>query len=340
MRRIIAIVDPDNEYAGKLAQYINNHENGGFKAVIFSDTEKYLSKCADYDTRILLIDENEFLKLHEGANFGVIICLSEDSFSTAEIPSVCKYSRADLITHFMLREYAERAPSALSHVSVKPSHIVAVYSPVARCGKTAFALTIAQLLGQRGKCLLLVLDEFSGVFRHIAKEATSDMSDVIYSYRQGRYSWARLVQSVYHFGYTDYIAPVRYPEDLTAMTCIQMIELVNKIRSESGYEYIVLDMGSYGKHAAELEEICDEIFMPVLDDALSRCKVSEFKESLEQGGRTDILMRIREVKLPHEERLDTEKPREEEYGYGSLYDYTGNLFPDTDKLKRTALGHA
>ncbi|MDO4938889.1 MAG: hypothetical protein Q4E54_02895 [Lachnospiraceae bacterium] len=340
MRRIIAIVDPDNEYAGRLAHYINNHENGGFKAVIFSDTEKFLSGCADFDTRILLIDENEYPRLHEGGSYGVVICLSEDSYSTADVPSVSKYSGADLIIHFMMGEYAEHAPSNLNHVLKNPSHTIAVYSPASRCGKTTFALTVAQLLGQRGKCLLIVLDEYAGVFRHIARETMSDLSDVIYSFRQGRYSWAKLAQSVYRFGNTDYIAPVRYPEDLTAMTSVQMIELVNRIKIESGYAYIILDMGSYGKHAAELLEICDEIYMPILDDALSGCKIREFREALEQSGRTDILARIYEVKLPHEERLDTENPKEEEYSYGSLAEYTRTLFPDTDGNKQTALGHA
>ena len=81
MRRIIAIVDPDRSYAGKLAEYINTHENGGLKAVTFSDTENFKANCADYDIRILLIDEAEFRKLHEGDSRGVVICLSEDCFS-------------------------------------------------------------------------------------------------------------------------------------------------------------------------------------------------------------------------------------------------------------------
>lgn len=331
MRRIIALVDPDSEYAGKLAQYINKHETGGLRVVIFSSAEKYLSRCSAYDIRILLIDENEFLKLHEGETRGVVICLSQDSFSGTECAAVNKYSRADLIIRFMMGEYAEQAPSALSRISIKPSHTIAVYSPVNRCGKTAFSITVSQILGQRGRCLLVVLDEYAGVFRYIAADAVGDLSDVIYAFRQERYSWAKLSQVVCRFGYTDYIAPVRYSEDLAVMTAAQMTELLTRIRTESKYDYLIIDMGSYGKHAAELAEMCDEVYMPVLGDGVSRCKISEFRESLEQSGRTDILAKIKEVELPHEERLDSAQPREEEYGYGSLYEYAGDLFPDTDE---------
>lgn len=329
MRRIIAIVDPDSEYAGRLAQYINKTETGGMKAVIFSDTDKYRARCSDYDIRILLIDEAEYSKLHEEDTRGIVICLSEDSFSSSGIAAVNKYSRADIIIRFMMGEYAEHAPSALAHISLKPSHTIAIYSPVNRCGKTAFAITMSQILGQRGSCLLLVLDEFSGVLRYIASEATSDFSDVVYAYKQGRYSWAKLSETVCRFGSTDYIAPVRYPEDLSMMTPVQMIELLTKIKSESKYDYLILDMGSYGKHAAELSEICDEIFMPVMSDEISRCKVNEYREALELSGRADILNRIREVELPHDKRLDGASPSEEVYGYGSLFEFTGGLFPDT-----------
>lgn len=339
MRRIIAIVDPDRDYAGKLAEYINQHENGGLKAVTFSDTKNYKSNCSGYDTRILLIDENEFKKLHEGDSRGVVICLSEDCFSAAGSRTINKYSRADLITRYILGEYAEHAPIVLSHISIKRSHTIMIYSPVGRCGKTTFALLMSQILGQKGKCLLVVLDEFSGAFRSIAAEAVSDFSDVIYSFRQGRYSWAKLSQSVCHFGNTDYIAPVRYSEDLSVINTEQMIELLSRIICESGYDNIIIDMGCYGKHVADVTEICDEIFMPVLNDGISKCKVDEFRESLEQSGRTDTLARIKEVELPHEDRFDNPESKEEEYTYGKLYDYTRNLFPDTGEPDRTPDGH-
>ena len=339
MRRIIAIVDPDRSYAGKLSEYINTHENGGLKAVTFSDAENFKSNCSGYDTRILLIDENEFKKFHEGDSRGVVICLSEDCFSATANRTINKFSRADLITQYILGEYAEHAPVVLSHISIKRSHTIMVYSPVNRCGKTTFSILMSQVLGRKGKCLLIVLDEFSGAFRNIAAEAVSDFSDVIYSYRQGRYSWAKLSQSVCRFGNADYIAPVRYSEDLSVIDTAQMIELLSRIICESGYDSIILDMGCYGKHVADVTEICDEIYMPILNDGISKCKVDEFKESLEQNGRTDILPRIKELELPHEERLDNPECTEEEYSYGKLYDYTRNLFPDSGESDGTPDGY-
>ncbi len=329
VRRVIAIVDPDVEYAGRLAQYFNNHENGGMKAVIFSDTKKFLSKNSDYDVRILLIDETEYCGLHEGDAGGVVICLSGDGFSSVAVSSVNKYSRADLLLKNVLREYEDKAPSYLEHASAKRSRMIGVYSPAGRCGKTTFSITVSQLLGQRGRCLLIVLDEFAGVFRYLAADAVGDLSDVIYAYRQGRYSWVRLSQSVCHFGSTDYIAPVRYAEDLAALSPQQMTDLLGHIKKESGYDFLILDMGSYGKHAAEITEICDEVYMPVPDDAISSYKAAEYRESLEQSGRAEMLARIKEVKLPYEERFDRALPGEEEYGYGAMYEYAGGLFPDT-----------
>jgi len=364
LRRIIAVIDPDSEYAQKLAEYINRHDFGGLRAVTFSGADSFKRLEESYDTRMMLIDENEVTRLYEGsfapgAGSGspasgtkpayampgsedryFTICLSEDSFAATHYVTINKYSSAEAIVRFMLAKYAEVSKDVLTRTSINRSHVISVYSPVGRCGKTSFAITVAQYLGRDCRCLMLSLDEYSGVFRHIADGAESDMSDVIYAYKQGKYSWAGLAQIVCRFGNMDYIPPARYPEDISVLTGDQMADLLDKISMESGYENIILDLGAYGKKAAEILEMSNEVLMPVLESSLCMCKVEEFREILNESGRGEIIGRIKTVKLPFEERFENTLTREEDYSYGKLFEYTRNLFNDTGQSDQAADGYA
>lgn len=339
MRRIIAVVDKDIKYGQKLADYINTHDFGGLKAAAFSCVESYVKGSKDYDIRISLVDESEYLRLRESDKKGVVICLSEDCFAGTDNQTINKYSRADLIAQYILSQYAQQSSDTLIRTSINRSHLIMIYSPVSRCGKTDFAITMANVLGQEGKCLLIVLDEYLGVFKYIASEAERDLSDVIYSYKQGKYSWTELIKTVVHFGCHDYIAPVRYPEDLESISTEQLSKLIDVIANESGYENIIVDLGSYGKKAADLLEISNEIYMPVLNDGYSVEKINEFKEALRQSGRSDLINKIKEVEIPFEDKYTRLKIKEEDYSYGKLYEYTRNLFADSIETNADTCGY-
>ena len=58
--------------------------------------------------------------------------------------------------------------------------VLGVYSPVGRCLKTSFALTMGKLLAQEERVLYLNLEEFSGLSVLMKEEYKSDLSDLLY----------------------------------------------------------------------------------------------------------------------------------------------------------------
>ena len=70
--------------------------------------------------------------------------------------------------------------------------VLGVYSPVGRCLKTSFALTIGKLLAQEERVLYLNLEEFSGLSVLMKEEYKSDLSDLLYFYNGGSYNSLRL----------------------------------------------------------------------------------------------------------------------------------------------------
>ena len=80
------------------------------------------------------------------------------------------------------------------------SRITGVYSPIGRCGKTSFALTLGQVLAREEKVLYITLEEFSGLSALTGTVYTGGLSDLLYYYTQREYSSVRLGSVTYNWG--------------------------------------------------------------------------------------------------------------------------------------------
>ena len=308
MRKIVAVMDDDSVYARKLAEYLNEKGTLGMKCICFSGFGELRGMK---DTRAVIVlngKENDEAGTdgactRAAAEGAVNIILSSSRIVRSGAPAVFKYDKAENILRRILAIYAENDEGEMSRIPRDRARITAVASPVGRCGKTEFALTLGLMLSEEGeemqrKVLMISLDEYAGVFRFLAAEAVSDMSDVIYAFRQNARTWARLEHCIYDFGNLRYIPPVRYARDIMEISAEDFAALISVLCTEGGFDEIILDIGSYGKRGTELLELCDVIYLPLLPDAASRCKVDEYFEELENAGRSDIAGRIRKVDMP------------------------------------------
>lgn len=62
--------------------------------------------------------------------------------------------------------------------------MIGVYSPIGRCGKTGFAVTLGQVLAKDSKVLFLSLEEFSGFSQMMGTQYSGSFSDLVYYSRQ------------------------------------------------------------------------------------------------------------------------------------------------------------
>lgn len=177
--------------------------------------------------------------------------------------------------------------------------------------------------------LYLNLEEYSGFSRLTGERYHHDLSDVLYLYRQGACSWLRLKAMVYSWGDLDYIPPVRYGEDLSQLDPDDMADLIERIATDSGYEKVLVDVGQMGKGAVPILKVCDGIYMPVKEDAVSRAKVEEFEEYLQAAGQERMMERIRKLKLPYHNTFGNRENYMEQLLWGELGDYVRQLIRGT-----------
>lgn len=333
MRRVMAVIDRDSEYASRLVAYLNAKACIGFKASAFSNLEAFGAFRKTVHVEILLISENMAPSAQGMTDGAKVILLSEDCFTENKdsrpfsAPVIFKYLPADCLSREIMRLYADDRGLLVTRIRSFPCDILGIYSPVNRCGKTTLALTLGFVKASQGKTLFISLEEYAGIFSHISGASDGDLSDVIYCYLQGSYSFSRLKSMIHSFGPLDLIPPVRCAEDISQISSEELCKLFRLISEEGGYSYMIIDFGSFGRRALELIELCDRVFMPVTEDPFSELKLHSFFEYLEKSGKEELKEHLIKCVLPYEKEKAKDYARAllSVYETGPLYEYASRL---------------
>lgn len=328
MVKVMAVYDEDPLYAGRLAEYVNQKETFPFQAMAFSDLEKLKEYGQTHDIEILLVGEKVREKAKEvKAGLKMILCDGEfvSKEKEKEEASVYKYQSGDCILQEVMACYCTAPLQPGLALMGKRAVIMGIYSPVGRCGKTSFALTLAQMLGKKQAVLFISMEEYSGFSKLVCNGYEQDLSDVFYLYQRGDFNWLRLKSMILSNGNVDYIPPVSYGEDLDQVTPEEITGLLKKIAAESGYERIIVDIGHMGKGALSLFEACDVIYMPVLEDRVSAAKLEDFEDYLKEADDRGIRQKIQKLRLPAGRRAVWGGNQVEQLVWGEMGDFVRKL---------------
>ena len=298
MVKIMAVYDEDPLYARRLAEYVNQRGTMPFTAMAFSDLERLKEYGNDHEIEILLVGESVGKAADEvRAGLKMVLCGGEFSMEKEET-SIYKFQSGESILREVMTCYCAALPEPVLALAGMGAQILGVYSPVNRCGKTAFALTLAQVLSRTETVLFISLEEFSGFSAILGGEVKRDLSDVIYLCRQGSFNWMKLRSMVCSVGQVDMIPPAAYGEDLDQMEPEELARLLGRIARESGYGKLVVDLGHMGRGSAALLDCCDGVYMPVLEDPVSRAKLEAFDQYISAAGAFSLKEKICRIRLP------------------------------------------
>ncbi len=326
MRKLMAVYDEDPVYAQRLADYVNQKEKLPFGAMAFSSLERLKEYLAEHPAEILLVGEGSAGMVENLGVKQVMILREGEVVEEKEAgSSIYKYQSGSGIMREVMAAYCCTQPEPSLSLLAKRAVVMGVYSPIGRCGKSALALTMAQVLGRNFSVLYMNLEEYSGFSRLVDEGFQRDLSDVLYLYRQGTFNWLKLKTMIYQWGGIDYIGPARYGEDLDLVPPEEMGGLIGRIAGESGYERLVVDLGRCGRGSMALLDACDVIYMPVREDWASQAKLEEFEEYVSLADDSRVREKIQKLSLP-QIRL---AGRRENYGdqllWGELGDFVRRL---------------
>ena len=328
MEKIMADYDVDRGYAQRFADVVNQKEKVPFTVVPFTSSELLREYSRKHSIEILLVGDAVPRQAISGIEARSVVTLAGGdvvSVTEADYPSVYKYQSADSVIREVMAKYCDQPAEEMFVLLGQRARVLGVYSPVGRCFKTSMALLMGQQLAREGKTLYVGFEEFSGLRRILDEECRNDLSDVLYFLRQGSFNVVRLRSLVYTWKDMDYIAPVRYPEDMEQMSGEEAAQLIENLASECGYEYVVVDVGRPGRNLLPILDCCDVIFMPLRDDEMSAAKLEEFDQYLTATGRLKTDEKIRKVKLPFHGNLKRNGNYLEGLLWSELGDYVRRL---------------
>ena len=166
-----------------------------------------------------------------------------------------------------------------------------------------FALTLAQILGRERPALYVNLESYSGLASLLGEDGDSCLSDLLYYSGQdsalGNGTLMRcLAGTVRKAGRVDYIPPVKLPWDMREASSGEILNLLDAIALESGYEVLVADIGNEVDNVLRVLERCSRVIMPVFRDRLSLAKTAQFEQALKDWGAEKVLESIVQIRPP------------------------------------------
>ena len=133
----------------------------------------------------------------------------------------------------------------------------------------------------------------------MGKKFTSDLSDLLYYYKQYPESLhIKLKAVVETYNGLDYIPPLTFSEDLRQMKGKEWISFVETIISFGIYDRVILDLSNMLEDPLNLLEHCDQVYMPVTKSGMSAMKVQAFETFLLKNDKEELLNRIIKVPMP------------------------------------------
>ncbi len=300
--RVLAVCDPEETYAGRLMEYLNEKQVSPFYVRAFTSREALRDFAQQEEIEVLLISADMAAEEKESLPAGKKILLTKGQVPEGleREPAIYKYQSAEKIIREALYYYSEEASPFLQASLLKERvRLYGVYSPVHRTGKTTFSLALGAVHARERRTLYLNLEAYSGFEQMFMTSCEWNLGDLLYFLKKGKQGFLyKLKSMVQSFGNLDYIFPVLSPEDLLAVSEEEWEVLLERLAADAGYECIVLDFSDCVQGLAELLGRCSRVYMPVLEDSVSQAKISQFEKVLEGRGLENLRETIEKIKLP------------------------------------------
>lgn len=307
-RGILAVYDAEYDFTTRLVNYLGSRHDDIFKMFAFTEFEALKDFAEGHGIDVLLVSESVMEERIKDVGAKLVLVLSESKKckSINGYKAVEKYQTAEGVFREVMEYVSEsRNITGNTYMAVSDTKIIGVYSPVRRCFKTTFALTLSHVLADRDRVLYINFEEYSGLRKLLKSDYIGDISDLVYFYLQNK---SVLKNKMYvikrEYGGFEYIPPMMFSNDIRNIEMEAWKGFINEIKDYGEYGTIVLDLSDMLSDVFEMLQLCEVIYMPVLDDFVSMAKVEEFGQVLKDRHKEEIRSRIIEFNIKGESYID------------------------------------
>lgn len=318
----VAIYDSDINYLHHLSEYLRLREDFPYDILVFSSLDAFNKSTLDSIDIFITSYIPEFINTKD---IGDVFFLTTESADTIDgFPCLCKYEPADTL----LRKIMNKSTSICGTPFItndKQCFIIGVYSPVGRCGKTSLSLSLGCALSKTSPTLLISFDSFSLLPSFIEGERMRDISDLLFYFKEEPDNLKnKLLSLTYDIFQLKFLCPALSPLRIKTTEEKMWCQLIKEIARTWLYKYIVVDISDCFSSQEEFFKLSDIIYMPILNDYVSVCKVNNFMDFLSHGTGVDK-DKFKSLTLPEMNNILTDTAYNNWIFSGTLFTYSSEL---------------
>lgn len=279
---LIVLLDSDTAYSNCLCEYIDIHTSLDYETMTFTQIDVFLDFSINKQIDILLVNEDLFysLPLYKISFLNLFILSENKSDSTIEKDSYTfniffKYQSMQSLLHKIMSHFSLDRHNYTAFAMNHSSRLIGVYSPIKRCGKTSFAIALATAYSSKTPTLFITFDEFACEYLNVSKNNKGLSELIFYLLDKDSDAINHLDSIVCTINGLDIIPPAIYPDDLRHLDSDSLIGFFSQLKNTK-YTHIVIDFANTLFDIVPLLNLCDKVYMPVVDDDISRNKLSGF----------------------------------------------------------------
>lgn len=301
MRKIrLGLYLSDREYGERFTGCLMNHYRDRLELHLFTGIEALMASCAELDGIVLSAWEDIYENIAQ--QLPVIVLYDSEEMGKiqeGEVIFVDKYQEVNKIVDEILRHIGQEIRDVQQNGRIgQKLQTFAVYSLAENEYQMPFAVTLASIMSEREKVLLLDLQENSGLSQLLGESKEAGLEELLVMAEREKYSHARIVSCVEHLDNMDVVCPVCNTECLCEAQAETYRKLLEILSQEMGYTTIIMNMGSRFVGFFEILASCESIYLVKSRGGLGQWREKEFRAELEKHMNVDPQEHIRGVELP------------------------------------------
>lgn len=288
----IAVCDADDGYALALSSALLNELPGDMNVSSFTDLNALIEYSQAHTISVLIITESSFdpelTKTHPGT---LIVLRETPDFAPEGAILIDRFQNRSRLISSVMRLLPDRVEGFKGNqLSGRMWKAIGIYSPVRRCLQTTFALSLGQILSEKHRVLYMNFENYSGLSGMINSDFNSNITDLLYFFDCDPDKLAvRLPLMVHKLGSLDILPPAPGYFDTYDRNGGKWVELFNRIREVTDYEYLILDLTDAMCGLLEVMGYCDRIYTCVKKDPISTYKLAEYEKWLVDHSMADLI---------------------------------------------------
>lgn len=301
MRKIrLGLYFGDREYGDRFSACLMNHYQDRIELHLFTEPEAAKKGCGGLDGILL----SEWEESYDAIAQQIPCMVLYDSEAGAQIQEgevifVDKYQEVNKIVDEILSHIGEEIRDVQQHGRIgQHLQMFAVYSLAENEYQMPFAVTLASIMSEREKVLLLDLQENSGLSQLVGDGKEAGLEELLVMAESGRYARGRMLNCIEHLDGIDVVCPVNNTECLCEAQAQNYRNLAQTLAQEMGYTTIILNMGSRFVGFFEILAECESIYLVKSRGGLGQWREKEFRQELEKHMNADPQQHIRGIELP------------------------------------------